>query len=207
MAKRFEPINKFGAAKKLKLDVSVNGGRLTSTSSNIIDFWDNHDDDVILLATQQAEEKQHQPDRNAGSEFNFSQFAPQVHGTTSTQQPAQLPMDDLNTMDLSTSWNIEEIFGTDETFVFLPDEKDAEEPVANVPEINISSSTGTRRQLAQERQLKFLMERVDALKKLNTKLKKDLSDSVNNAVTKDGEVSWLYSLKIILYICLNEHLK
>lgn len=191
MAKRFEPNNMFGAAKKLKLDISVNGGRFTSTSSNIVDFWDNDDDDVILLATQQAEEKQHQPDRNAGTEINFSQFAPQVHGTTSTQQPAQLPMDDLHTMDLSTSWNIEEVFGTDETFVFLPDQKNAEEPVANPPESNISSTTGTRRQLAQERQLKFLMERVDALKKLNTKLKKDLSDSIDNAVTKDGEVSWL----------------
>lgn len=202
MAKRFEPINKYGTAKKLKLDVSVNRGRLKTPSPSIVDFWDNDDDDVILLATQLAEENQHRQERNAGIEFNFSQFAPEVHGTTSTQQllvkssqglksPAKFPMDNLCSVNLSRSWHAEEIFGTDETFVFLPDQQNSDHSIADAQEPNISSVTATRRQLAHERQLKFLMERVDALKKLNAKLKKDLTDSTNNAVTKDGEVGRL----------------
>lgn len=218
MAKRFEPINNFGAAKKIKLDVSVNRGRLKTPSPTIVDFWDNDDDDVILLATQLAEEKQDRHERNPGIEFNFSQFAPDVHGTTSTQQllvepshslkpPAKLPMDNLCSMNLSRSWNMEEVFGTDETFVFLPDQQNSEHPVANAPESNSSCATTTRRQLAHERQLKFLMERVDALKKLNTKLMRDLTDSTNNGKTKDGEVGRLrYNLSLkSYYINSNVH--
>ncbi|KAH8284477.1 hypothetical protein KR044_004814, partial [Drosophila immigrans] len=47
------------------------------------------------------------------------------------------------------------------------------------------------RQQAQERQLKFLMERVDVLKKQNCKLQKDLFDHNNRTAVKDGEVSLL----------------
>ncbi|KAH8409542.1 hypothetical protein KR222_008145, partial [Zaprionus bogoriensis] len=205
MAKRFESINKIGPAKKIKLDVSVTHGPFHTTSSNIVDFWANDDDDDILMATQLAEKKQHQTGINNESEFNFNQFSSRAHGTTSTQQlivePTQSfqkssmkPMGDLFPIGISTPWNVEEICGMDDTSVFLPDQKKSvKDPLyeGQSSSKNSSASTAIRRQLAQERQLKYLTERYDWLKKVNAKLEKDLQESTNSVVMKDGEVNIL----------------
>ncbi|EDW71167.1 ATR-interacting protein mus304 isoform X1 [Drosophila virilis] len=196
MAKRLGPNDKFGHAKKIKLDVSVNRGRISANTSIISEFWASDDDDDVLLATQQAEEKQRQTDRvrSRESEFAFNDFVAEDHGSTSTQEIF------ANDLHLPSSLNVEEIFGTDETFVFLPDARRGHNTVLAEVETGTASkwtgsssnlATETRRQLAQERQLKFLMERVDVLKKENEKLQKDLSESNNQASAKDGEVGLL----------------
>lgn len=197
MAKRLGPNDKFGHAKKIKLDVSVNRGRISANTSRIYEFWASDDDDDVLLATQQAEEKQRQTDRvrSRESEVAFNDFVAEAHGSTSTQE---IFANELLGIDLPSSLNVEEIFGTDETFVFLPDAGRGQKTVLAEVETGTASkwtdgssnlATETRRQLAQERQLKFLMERVDLLKKENEKLQKDLSESNNQASAKDGEVS------------------
>ncbi|KRF85486.1 ATR-interacting protein mus304 isoform X3 [Drosophila virilis] len=195
MAKRLGPNDKFGHAKKIKLDVSVNRGRISANTSIISEFWASDDDDDVLLATQQAEEKQRQTDRvrSRESEFAFNDFVAEDHGSTSTQEIF------ANDLHLPSSLNVEEIFGTDETFVFLPDARRGHNTVLAEVETGTASkwtgsssnlATETRRQLAQERQLKFLMERVDVLKKENEKLQKDLSESNNQASAKDGEYAF-----------------
>ncbi|XP_017856637.1 PREDICTED: ATR-interacting protein mus304 [Drosophila arizonae] len=196
MAKRIVPIDKFGAAKKFKLDISINRGR-TSETTNIVEFWTSDDDDDVLLATQKAEENQRKTDAQPSTqnEFTFKKFAAQaLHATTSTQE---LFNDEMLRNRLSSNLTIEEIFGTDETNVFLPDTECGKKTHVEVADVNkavdasTSQATETRRQLAQERQLKFLMERVDLLKKENAKLQRDLADSNNQASTKEGEVGLL----------------
>ncbi|XP_017954633.1 ATR-interacting protein mus304 [Drosophila navojoa] len=195
MAKRIVPIDKFGAAKKLKLDISISRGR-TRESTNVVEFWTSDDDDDVLFATQKAEETQRKTDPpNTQNEFSFNNFAAQaLHATTSTQE---LFNDEVLRSHLSTNLTIDEIFGTDETNVFLPNTECGKKTDIQVADINnavdasTSRATETRRQLAQERQLKFLMERVDLLKKENAKLQRDLADSNNQANAKEGEVGLL----------------
>lgn len=54
-----------------------------------------------------------------------------------------------------------------------------------------SSQSAARRQLASERQIKFLMEKVDALKKENSKLSNDLNEAKEKISSKEGESSLL----------------
>uniref|UniRef100_A0A1I8MRC4 ATR-interacting protein mus304 n=1 Tax=Musca domestica TaxID=7370 RepID=A0A1I8MRC4_MUSDO len=54
-----------------------------------------------------------------------------------------------------------------------------------------SVQSSARRQLASERQIKFLMEKVDALKKENIKISNELSESKSKIESKEGEVSLL----------------
>lgn len=54
-----------------------------------------------------------------------------------------------------------------------------------------SSQSAARRQLASERQIKFLMEKVDILKKENSKLNNDLTEARTKATSKEGEASLL----------------
>ena len=54
-----------------------------------------------------------------------------------------------------------------------------------------SSQSAARRQLASERQIKFLMEKVDVLKKENSKLNNDLTEAKTKATSKEGEASLL----------------
>lgn len=54
-----------------------------------------------------------------------------------------------------------------------------------------NAQSSARRQLASERQIKFLMEKVDALKKENTKISDELTESKSKIESKEGEVSLL----------------
>ncbi|XP_073827496.1 mutagen-sensitive 304 [Musca autumnalis] len=54
-----------------------------------------------------------------------------------------------------------------------------------------SGQSSARRQLASERQIKFLMEKVDALKKENLKISNELTESKSKIESKEGEVSLL----------------
>uniref|UniRef100_A0A1A9WAK1 ATR-interacting protein mus304 n=1 Tax=Glossina brevipalpis TaxID=37001 RepID=A0A1A9WAK1_9MUSC len=54
-----------------------------------------------------------------------------------------------------------------------------------------ASQSMARRQLASERQIKFLMEKVDALKNENSRLTKDLADNKGKLECQDGEASLL----------------
>ncbi|XP_017854918.1 ATR-interacting protein mus304 [Drosophila busckii] len=194
MAKRFEPLSEFTRAKKPKLDVSVNRGRPSSpVRSNIVDFWASDDDDVILLATQQAEavaaetnlQSQAQPHEN-GVLITESQFAVAVgRATTSTQV---LPVTATQCLENTV---LEDIFGDDGADAFSSAWKEIPLPTVSTKSTEPDPSTANRRQLAQERQIKFLMERVDALKKDNTKLQKDLVESNDQTGIKTGEVSLL----------------
>lgn len=212
MAKRIVPLEKFGVAKKLKLDISINRSR-NSETTNIVEFWTSDDDDDVLLATQKAEENQLESDAppNTQNKFTFKKFAAEaLRATTSTQE---LFNDEMLRSHLPTNLTIEEIFGTDETNVFLPDTDCGKKTDLEVADINKAApastnwATETRRQLAQERQLKFLMERVDLLKKENTKLQRDLADSNNQASTKEGEVS-MYNIDgdLLLHIIHSKRL-
>jgi len=192
MAKRFTSITK--PNKKIKLDVSVGAGHFCTNTSNVADLWGSDDDDFILLATQIEEKKQHPPDdgsRHKDGILSFSQFVPQANDNTSTQQQfgAQMTTNSSQCpMPTTSSYR-------------RPDDdmlmnNILSELVEDQTDLGVDGNgqwTGqaaaNRRQLAQERQLKFLMERVDVLKKENTKLQKDIIDHNNQTLTKEGEVS------------------
>lgn len=54
-----------------------------------------------------------------------------------------------------------------------------------------TTQSAARRQLASERQIKFLMEKVDTLKKENFKLNSELTEARTKAASKEGETSLL----------------
>ncbi|SPP77033.1 ATR-interacting protein mus304 [Drosophila guanche] len=210
-SKRFGAMKDFARAKKPRLDVSV--ARASSRPSpprNIIDFWDD-DDDVILMATQLAEaEIEAEAKRKADAtnitavDITFSEFAP-VRGTTSTQQmfpPAAPPKQKTSSIDMDA------IFGDDEDFDFLamaltedvpppatpppPQERAKAGPTTTSITIQQTKTQITATQTRQqEHQIKFLLDRIESLKKDNSKLQKDLGDSNERTEIKSGEVSLL----------------
>ncbi|KAL7742469.1 hypothetical protein ACLKA6_019097 [Drosophila palustris] len=194
MAKRFQSITK--SNKKFKLDVSVNASHFCTNSSNVADFWGSDDDDFILLATQLEEQNQRPPDDDAvGSRhkddiLSFSQFLPSTNDNASTQQQFEEPM--------TTTSRQCPVPTSQQPPGRAPGKPDAQtdiemDGIEQWTDYSMPSgqATANRRQLAQERQLKFLMERVDVLKKENTKLQKEIIEHNNQTVTKEGEVSLL----------------
>ncbi|XP_053961339.1 ATR-interacting protein mus304 [Anastrepha ludens] len=260
MAKRFQPFKEFGrSTKKPKLDVSINKGRplgpsqswpnhirsnaaelnpLDSPARNSLNnnnLWDDDDDDVILLATQVAESqvaiKSAALPNITDSEITFSEFAPHVHATTSTQRITATCVAVKSTVSAPPAMldkhNLSDLFADDEDFAELLDAATNEKTTQSVSQprqieepadvfkkpnelVNKTSgvsnraptsssqthapegkSVAARRQVAMERQVKMLMERLDILKAENTKLAKDLSDSKAKIESKDGESSLL----------------
>uniref|UniRef100_A0A0K8U904 Uncharacterized protein n=1 Tax=Bactrocera latifrons TaxID=174628 RepID=A0A0K8U904_BACLA len=256
MAKRFEPFKEFGrSTKKPKLDVSINKGRPLGPSQswpnhirsnagevhaksparnnvNNNNLWDDDDDDVILLATQVAESQVaiKTSDTNiTDSDITFSEFAPHIHATTSTQRLTSVNAGLKATVSAPPTIennNFSELFADDDDFAELLDvdgngEKEQEifrvQPfetdnvfkkpraivngrngmtittpqasLVNTAQISDSQQAAARRQVATERQVKMLMERIDALKAENAKLTKDLSESKAKIENKDGEVN------------------
>ncbi|XP_017031003.1 ATR-interacting protein mus304 [Drosophila kikkawai] len=217
-AKRFGPMKDFARAKKPRLDVSVTrSSTRPSPPRSIMDFWDD-DDDVILMATQRAEAEIEAEERkrragegeveapnNTRSEITFSEFAPTVQGCTSTQQmfpPPPPPAKKSNALDL------EEIFADDDDFDFLAVTLMDSEPPKPVEQVQPSTSSGSRISIhqksttstttinftqsrQQEHQIKFLMDRIEALKRDKSKLEKDLGDSNERNEIRSGEVSLL----------------
>lgn len=220
-SKRFGPMKDFARAKKPRLDVSVTrASTRPSPPRNIMEFWDD-DDDVILMATQlaeaeiEAEERKKKAETENNSEITFTEFAPMVHGTTSTQQilppPAPPPAKKSTTLDMDA------IFADDDDFDFLavtlmdseppklPDSKPSTSKSkieTRTTNISIQQKTTTTTMTAtqsrqQEHQIKFLMERIEALKRVNTRLEKDLGDSNEQNEIKSGEVDLTQSLLIM----------
>ncbi|EDW80221.1 uncharacterized protein Dwil_GK21090 [Drosophila willistoni] len=198
-SKRYSAMKNFARAKKPKLDISVSRGRpvspkretnignSTQASADLrkndidVDFWDDDDDDVILMATQLAEaaEAVRKTDENT---MTFTQFSPK--GGTSTQGPSPPPpVIEKNCLLVNS-----EDFEFEAPILTFIAPSDANDPG---PSNYSQKTTEARRQLAQERQIKFLMERLDLIKKDNIKLKKELSDSNDVTKVKSGEVSLL----------------
>uniref|UniRef100_A0A0A1X348 ATR-interacting protein mus304 n=1 Tax=Zeugodacus cucurbitae TaxID=28588 RepID=A0A0A1X348_ZEUCU len=260
MAKRFQPFKEFGrSTKKPKLDVSINKGRplgpsqswpnhIRSNAAEVIhvqsparnnvnnnNLWDDDDDDVILLATQVAESQvaiKTTETNITDSDITFSEFAPHIHATTSTQQLTTVNVALKGTISAPPTIennNFSELFADDDDFAELLDvagndkkeQVQQEKPRAqfnatdNVFKKPMAIASGTnginnripvalntaqtsdgqqaaaRRQVATERQVKLLMERLDTLKAENSKLTKDLSESKAKIESKDGESSLL----------------
>ncbi|XP_011198983.2 ATR-interacting protein mus304 [Bactrocera dorsalis] len=258
MAKRFQPFKEFGrSTKKPKLDVSINKGRPLGPSQswpnhirsnagevhvksparnnvNNNNLWDDDDDDVILLATQVAESQVaiKTSDTNiTDSDITFSEFAPHIHATTSTQRLTTVNAGLKATVSAPPTIennNFSELFADDDDFAELLDvagngKKEQEitrgqhfetdnvfkKPIAivngrngmtittpqasqvNTAQTSDGQQAAARRQVATERQVKMLMERMDALKAENAKLTKDLSESKAKIESKDGESSLL----------------
>ncbi|KAH8267779.1 hypothetical protein KR026_005706 [Drosophila bipectinata] len=215
-SKRFGPMKDLARAKKPRLDVSVTrASTRPSPPKTMMDFWDD-DDDVILMATQrveaeiEAKERKKKAETENNSEITFTEFAPMVHGTTSTQQlfppPAPPPAKKSTTMDMDA------IFADDDDFDFLavtlmdsepmklPDSKPStskSQMETRTTNISIQQKTTTATIMTatqsrqQEHQIKFLMDRIEALKRVNTRLEKDLGDSNEQNEIKSGEVSLL----------------
>ncbi|XP_034100988.1 ATR-interacting protein mus304 [Drosophila albomicans] len=195
MARQFRPLlNNSSKRQKLELGVQNSGDLFKST---IAEFWGSDDDDVILLATQQAEENQRQPDspRQTENEFELRPFVSstqQPHRkrlSTSRQSPAYQPRHVASTSpeDETIKFSNSSNFRPNKDNPLLPEVQH----VQNEPTISNTSHWATSRQVAQERQLKLLMERVDILQKENSKLQKDLLDHKSQTGTKDGEVKLL----------------
>ncbi|CAD7000360.1 unnamed protein product [Ceratitis capitata] len=243
MAKRFQPFKEFGrSTKKPKLDVSVNKGRPLGPSQswpnhilsngaavrrvespvrnnvNNNNLWDDDDDDVILLATQVAESQVaiKSAANFTESDITFSEFAPHVHATTSTQRMTitSVAVKAINSAPPTIEkHNLSELFADDDDFAELIDgatngkEKNSNQaqnygaenvfkkPVTPLNgmnwQISETQNVAARRQVATERQVKVLTERLDALKAENTKLTKDLSESKAKIESKEGESSLL----------------
>ncbi|XP_067624551.1 ATR-interacting protein mus304 isoform X2 [Eurosta solidaginis] len=261
MAKRFPTFKEFGrSTKKPKLDVSVNKGRplgpsqswphhirsfaaavaavdspvRNSVSNN--NLWDDDDDDVILLATQVAESqaatKMAAENNITDSDITFSEFAPHVHATTSTQRLATITCATVKstisappTTKIPDKHCLSELFADDDDFaeILIEATNDKKEEHANIAQEEFqnvfkkpttitsgtngwsnkgpvhssgvytqeSQNTAARRQVATERQVKLLMERLDALKTENAKLTKELGESKAKIESKDGETTLL----------------
>ncbi|KAH8376506.1 hypothetical protein KR200_006871 [Drosophila serrata] len=214
-SKRFGPMKDLARAKKPRLDVSVTrASTRPSPPRSIMDFWDD-DDDVILMATQRAEAEIEAEERkrrgeveapsNIRSEITFSEFAPTAQGCTSTQQmfpPPPPPAKKSNVLDL------DDIFADDDDFDFLAVTLMDSEPQKPVEQVQPSTSSGSRISIhqktttstttmnftqsrQQEHQIKFLMDRIEALKRDKSKLEKDLGDSNERNEIRSGEVSLL----------------
>ncbi|XP_039949184.1 ATR-interacting protein mus304 [Bactrocera tryoni] len=258
MAKRFQPFKEFGrSTKKPKLDVSINKGRPLGPSqswpnhirsnagevhvksparnnANNNNLWDDDDDDVILLATQVAESQvaiKTSETNITDSDITFSEFAPHIHATTSTQRLTSVNVGLKATVSAPPKIeknNFSELFADDDDFAELLDvagngKKEKEiarvqhfetenvfkKPMAivngrngmtittpqasqvNTAQTSDGQQAAARRQVATERQVKMLMDRMDALKAENAKLTKDLSESKAKIESKDGESSLL----------------
>lgn len=214
-SKRFGPMKDFARAKKPRLDVSVTrASTRPSPPRSIMDFWDE-DDDVILMATQRAEAEIEAEERKrrageeveARNEITFSEFAPMVQGSTSTQQMFPPPLPPPPPAKKSTALDLEAIFADDDDFDFLAVTLMDSEPQKPV-EVQPSTSSSTRISIQQktttstttinstqsrqqEHQIKFLMDRIEALKRDKSKLEKDLGDSNERNEIRSGEVSRL----------------
>nr|XP_016937599.2 ATR-interacting protein mus304 [Drosophila suzukii] len=216
-SKRFGAMKDFARAKKPRLDVSVTrGSTRPSPPRNNFDgvFWDDDDDDVILMATQLAEAEIEAEERKrkavtevdiAHSEVTFSEFAPMGQGSTSTQQmfpPPPPPQKKSTTLDM------EAIFGDDDDFDFLavtlidsePQKlADSKPSTSRITTSSISVQQKTTKTTTinatqsrqQEHQIKFLMERIEALKRDKAQLEKNLGDSNERNEIKSGEVTLL----------------
>ncbi|XP_017058979.1 ATR-interacting protein mus304 [Drosophila ficusphila] len=216
-SKRFGTMKDFARAKIPRLDVSVTrGSSRPSPPRNNFDgiFWDDDDDDVILMATQQAEAELEAEERKkrtgldvdiGPSQVTFSEFAPMGQGSTSTQQMFPPPPPPQKK---STSLDMDAIFGDDDDFDFLAVTLIDTEP-QKLPEpkpstsrtissnISIQQKTTTTTTInatqsrQQEHQIKFLMERIEGLKRDKAKLEKNLGECNERNVVKSGEVSLL----------------
>ncbi|KAH8368716.1 hypothetical protein KR084_008520 [Drosophila pseudotakahashii] len=214
-SKRFGPMKDFARAKKPRLDVSVTrGSTRPSPPRNNFEgiFWDDDDDDVILMATQLAEAEIEAEERKkksgtevemAHSEVTFSEFAPTGQGSTSTQQMFPPPPP---AQKKSTSLDLEAIFGDDDDFDFLavtlidsePQKlADSKPSTSRMTSSSITvqqkttTSINATQSRQQEHQLKFLMDRIEALKRDKAKLEKNLGDSNERIEIKSGEVTLL----------------
>ncbi|XP_034474619.1 ATR-interacting protein mus304 isoform X2 [Drosophila innubila] len=199
MAKRFTSITK--PNKKLKLDVSVGAGHFCTNASNIADLWGSDDDDFILLATQIEEKNPRPPDdgsRHKDGKLSFSQFVPQANDNTSTQQfgepmtttSSQCPMPTSSSYQRPNRARDDEMLMSNILSELVEDQTDlVVDGIGQWTDYSTGQATANMRQLAQERQLKFLMERVDVLKKENTKLQKDIIDHNNQTLTKEGQLT------------------
>ncbi|XP_052844241.1 ATR-interacting protein mus304 isoform X1 [Drosophila gunungcola] len=216
-SKRFGPMKDFARAKKPRLDVSVTrGSSRPSPPRNNFDgiFWDDDDDDVILMATQlaeaeiEAEERKKKADPEvdvAHTEVTFSEFAPMGQGSTSTQQ--MFPPPPPPPSKKSTSMDMDAIFGDDDDFDFLAVtliDTEPQKPPECKPStsrsistaISVQQKTSTTTMNAtqsrqQEHQIKFLMDRIEALKQEKSQLEKNLGDSNERNEIKSGEVTLL----------------
>ncbi|EDW94637.1 ATR-interacting protein mus304 [Drosophila yakuba] len=217
-SKRFSAMKDFARSKKPRLDVSVTrGSARPSPPRNNFDgiLWDD-DDDVILMATQLAEAEIEAEERKkkggtevdiiGHSEVTFSEFAPTFQGSTSTQQMFPPPPPPQKK---ATSLDMDAIFGDDDDFDFLavtlidsePQKLPAPEPKPSTSKITTSSISVQQKKTTmtinatqsrqQEHQLKFLMDRIEALKRDNAQLEKNLGDSKERNEIKSGEVSLL----------------
>ncbi|XP_039487735.1 ATR-interacting protein mus304 [Drosophila santomea] len=215
-SKRFSAMKDFARSKKPRLDVSVTrGSARPSPPRNNFDgiLWDD-DDDVILMATQLAEAEIEAEERKkkggtevdiiGHSEVTFSEFAPTFQGSTSTQQMFPPPPPPQKK---TTSLDMDAIFGDDDDFDFLavtlidsePQKMPAPEPSTSkitTSSISVQQKTTTMtinatQSRQQEHQLKFLMDRIEALKRDNAQMEKNLGDSKERNEIKSGEVSLL----------------
>nr|ACI96466.1 mutagen-sensitive 304 [Drosophila melanogaster] len=216
MAKRFSAMKDFARCKKPRLDVSVTrGSARPSPPRNNFDgiLWDD-DDDVILMATQLAEAEIEAEERKkkggtevdiGNSEVTFSEFAPTFQGSTSTQQMFPPPPPPQKK---PTSLDMDAIFADDDDFDFLAvtlmdsEPQKMPEPKPSTSRITTSSisvqqktttttTINATQSRQQEHQLKFLMDRIEALKRENAQLEKNLGDSKERNEIKSGEVSLL----------------
>jgi len=232
-SKRFGAMKDFARAKKPRLDVSVTrGSTRPSPPRNNFDgvFWDDDDDDVILMATQLAEAEIEAEERKrkavtevdiAHSDVTFSEFAPMGQGSTSTQQmfpPPPPPQKKSTTLDM------EAIFGDDDDFDFLavtlidsePQKLADSKPSTSritTSSISVQQKTTTTTTInatqsrQQEHQIKFLMERIEALKRDKAQLEKNLGDSNERKEIKSGEVGresynsvYIFCISIICFL-------
>jgi len=213
MAKRFSAMKDFARCKKPRLDVSVTrGSARPSPPRNNFDgiLWDD-DDDVILMATQLAEAEIEAEERKkkggtevdiGNSEVTFSEFAPTFQGSTSTQQMFPPPPPPQKK---PTSLDMDAIFADDDDFDFLAvtlmdsEPQKMPEPKPSTSRITTSSisvqqktttttTINATQSRQQEHQLKFLMDRIEALKRENAQLEKNLGDSKERNEIKSGEV-------------------
>ncbi|KNC31183.1 ATR-interacting protein mus304 [Lucilia cuprina] len=148
------------------------------------------------------------------SDITFTEFANAA--TTSTQRPAvsEIPAPDILSQmfeDDDDDFELLAAVQINDPGVF---KKPAPPPPTQKPKVThqqasedamefvLSQNTGpestlptsqsvARRQLASERQIKFLMEKVDVLKKENSKLSHDLSEAKTKMASKEGETSLL----------------
>lgn len=184
-------------------------------------FWDDDDDDVILLATQEAEaavavEKPEVEINVPETEIIFSEFSNEA--STSTQKTLRktdllkdlFQDDDDKLLDMVAKANDETFkkpsllrpYQSEGTQVNRKTQAVIPKQSENLTEFVLSQSTlpssslptsqsMARRQLASERQMKFLTEKVESLKKENSRLAKDLTENKAKLECQDGEASLL----------------
>ncbi|XP_037909731.1 ATR-interacting protein mus304 isoform X2 [Hermetia illucens] len=229
MAKRFSHFqpNSF-ASKKPKLDISFgkpDGGAGSSKSRHVPrtaslingsseNLFDDGDDDVILLASQNVEAEHNREQFSQQifideslSEISFSKFAREL--PTSTQRITTLrdKVDPPKTSVNDAFDNIEKYF-EDEIEIQMKeiDEREnfkAPQPVKRDPPVNELSGNpmlDTRKSMKERdgliSQVNYFTEKTAAYKEQIEKLKKEVSEFNDKIQTKDGEVSMVrYQLR------------